>query len=1085
MRFGYIFFIYLYCISGIYAQDWSIPYIKNYNPKDYNSGTDNWAIVQDKRGVMYFGNANGVLEYNGKHWRQYANSNQSRIRSIGIDKNNIIYVGGVGEIGYLDCDRRGDMQYVSLVDLLDEKDRTFTDVWRIHIINEAVYFQSFEAIFEYKDGKINTYKPQNTFHLSYTVNNELWVIDRGIGLKKITKGKLELIKHGDFFSDDKIYCILPLDDKYLISTYYKGIILFNPKNDKGNISERFNTPAYNYLENFGIYCSVVLNDSTYVLGTLGGGIVIINKQGEVLNIINKQNGLQAENVYYIYKDNQNNIWLALDNGITRIETGSPQSLYNDQSGLSGIVQSIKVSENKIYVATTTGLFVKNNQAGITINTKEDVLACIKQFKPVKGINSETWALHSIIINDNEKLLAGNNTGVYVIDGDEAKQISTHYTYSLNSSQHKNRIYVGTANGLAIIEYQYNHWVDYGVLTSTQGTIRTIVEDKNGDVWLGIQFEGLARVKFHTNNIHQIIKNNSYAVEWIDSAKGITSNYYNMVFKDGDDVYTGTLHGLFKWDYEKEIFLPETKFGKKHADGSRQVYLFTKGRNNDYWFFNANDNLKETCRVIIENNNKITIQQSIFNRFSDNLINVIYPLTSDITLFGGSEGIFIHNEKIYKNYSTPFYTLISKVVVAKDSVLFFGNYPNAQLLQPDSLKPVLPYKYNSLIFEFSSVCFENENNNKYKWYLEGYDSDWNNWTNESKAIYTNLPEGNYTLHVISKNSYDIESREAVYTFTVKPPWYRTMYAYIGYTLFFIAFVYGAIQLSVYRLKRSKIQLEQIVQERTAEILKQKEEIEFQKTLVEEKNKDITDSINYAKRIQNAILPAQEYIDSLFKECMVLYMPKDIVSGDFYWFTQKNNRTYFAAVDCTGHGVPGAFVSLVGSNLLNQIINSGVYESGKILEQLSLGVEQNLQKKNQQNSIRDGMDIAICCYDKDTNILEFSGAYNPLYYIRNNELFEIKPDKIPIGEVTDGKPYNYTTHKINIQKNDTFYIFSDGYADQFGGNNGKKFKYAQLKEKLLSIQHLTLQEQYNYLKNTFDVWKGNLEQVDDILLIGVRI
>ncbi|MES2140033.1 MAG: SpoIIE family protein phosphatase [Bacteroidota bacterium] len=261
-----------------------------------------------------------------------------------------------------------------------------------------------------------------------------------------------------------------------------------------------------------------------------------------------------------------------------------------------------------------------------------------------------------------------------------------------------------------------------------------------------------------------------------------------------------------------------------------------------------------------------------------------------------------------------------------------------------------------------------------------------------------------------------------------------------------------------------------------------EINFQKKVMEEKNKGITDSINYAKLIQEAILPPKELKYRLFPDAFVLFQPKDIVSGDFYWFTEKNKKKLIATVDCTGHGVPGAFMSMIGNALLNEIINEkGITSPSEILMQLRVNIIDSLKQKDGQN--KDGMDISILCFDEQMNTVEFAGANNPLWLIRNGEIQEIKADKQPIGlHYGESKPFS--NHVINLLKNDSLYIFTDGYADQFGGHGGKKFKYKQLQNILLSIQDKPMIEQEKVLIEKMSDWKGDLEQVDDILIIGVR-
>lgn len=263
------------------------------------------------------------------------------------------------------------------------------------------------------------------------------------------------------------------------------------------------------------------------------------------------------------------------------------------------------------------------------------------------------------------------------------------------------------------------------------------------------------------------------------------------------------------------------------------------------------------------------------------------------------------------------------------------------------------------------------------------------------------------------------------------------------------------------------------------------IESQKALVEEKNKDITDSINYAKRIQEAILPGMELKNYLFPSSFVLFQPRDIVSGDFYWFAEKKGKKIIAAVDCTGHGVPGAFMSMIGNAFLNEIVNGkDIVKPSKILDTLRERIIMSLKQKGIEGQNKDGMDIGLLCFDETNSTVEFAGANNPLWIIRNGELREIKGNKQPVG-FYEGMLSLFDQHTIKLEKGDTLFLLTDGYADQFGGEKGKKFKYKQLQSFLVEHRNETMPNLEEKLRTKFQEWKGDLEQVDDVLIIGIRV
>lgn len=282
---------------------------------------------------------------------------------------------------------------------------------------------------------------------------------------------------------------------------------------------------------------------------------------------------------------------------------------------------------------------------------------------------------------------------------------------------------------------------------------------------------------------------------------------------------------------------------------------------------------------------------------------------------------------------------------------------------------------------------------------------------------------------------------------------------------------------HELKRVNENLEELVMQRTSEVVAQKEVIEL-------KNKDITASIRYAKRLQDALLPSAQLLNEFLGENFVLFIPKDIVSGDFYWINKKSSKTFFSAIDCTGHGVPGAFVSLTAhANLQRAVGVFGEITPAGILDALNREVIELFSRTNTDADLRDGMDIALCALNEERTVLEFAGANNPMYLLRGGELTEIKGDKQPIGKYEYSK--NFSNHTLEVQKDDVIYLFSDGYADQFGGPQGKKFKYSKFKELLVSNYQRPLAEQKAIFYQAIEEWRGDHEQIDDILVMGIRI
>ena len=400
---------------------------------------------------------------------------------------------------------------------------------------------------------------------------------------------------------------------------------------------------------------------------------------------------------------------------------------------------------------------------------------------------------------------------------------------------------------------------------------------------------------------------------------------------------------------------------------------------------------------------------------------------------------------------------------------FFNYPENLVLDHDQ---------NHLTFFYSGIEWTAPHKVKYSYMIEGLDKTWKTPTKETKAEYRNIPYGTYTFKFKAHGDSQVWSEPFNYEFQILAPWWHTWTARFFYVVISLFLIISFVRYRTSKLKKRQIELEDEVSIATEEILHQKNEIEHQ-------HQEIIDSIAYAKRIQTAILPPDNFIKQHLPQSFILYKPKDIVAGDFYWLqkiTSPNSSDeliLFAAADCTGHGVPGAMVSVICNNGLNRSVREDkLTDPGKILNRTREIVSEEFGKS--EEAVNDGMDIALCSLNK--NKLNYSGANNPLWIIRKGavEIEEYKANKQPIGNYINSKPFD--THEIELFEGDTIYIFSDGFSDQFGGDKGKKFKASNFKKLLLSIQGKSPEEQKIVINDTFENWKGSLEQLDDVCVIG---
>jgi serine phosphatase RsbU (regulator of sigma subunit) len=368
---------------------------------------------------------------------------------------------------------------------------------------------------------------------------------------------------------------------------------------------------------------------------------------------------------------------------------------------------------------------------------------------------------------------------------------------------------------------------------------------------------------------------------------------------------------------------------------------------------------------------------------------------------------------------------------------------------------------------------------YRIMLEGAEDDYQPETSQSIASFSNLAPGKYTFKVVAKNNSGKWANEpATLKFEIKPPFYKSwlFFLIIGTTATILVFFFIKYRERVL-IKEKRILAEKVA-DRTVEISVKNKELEL-------KNKNITDSIKYAKRIQEALLPDKEYLKTVLTNYFVLYAPRDIISGDYYWATKIGDWSIVAVVDCTGHGVPGAFMSMLGITLLDEIVNKkNIIQANLILDEMREAVINSLKQKGVRGEAQDGMDIALCCINTKTWEMQFAGAYNPCYVIRNGEMIKFKADRMPIG-IYYKKTKDFSLQNFQLKDNDIIYLFTDGYIDQFGYLKGEKFMSKNFKNLLLEIYQKPMDKQRRSLEENFINWKGKLDQVDDILVLGIRI
>lgn len=584
---------------------------------------------------------------------------------------------------------------------------------------------------------------------------------------------------------------------------------------------------------------------------------------------------------------------------------------------------------------------------------------------------------------------------------------------------------------------------------------------DGDfLWIGT-FNGLNRLDIKTGAIKVFRRGARYK-----ESELISNDIVCLRLDSKGSLWVGTPSGLHKYDAQKDEFSLYTQ-----ADGlpNNLVYAIEEDSNGDIWV-STNWGLAKLDPVdntIQSYDVSDGLQSYEFN------VGASHKSKTGELFFGGIQGFnAFFPESIQHNQFVP--------PIAITSIEFIGSQGQREVSVLGKKEITIKRDYSLINIEFAVLDFTHPSKNIFKYKMEGLEDEWIDIGNRRSATFSNLKEGTYTLRVIGANSDLVWNEEGVsLKIIIRTDFWSSRLAYWMYGFLFV----GSIVLFL----RSRTQ----ILRRTSRLLREREhtmaEVESQKEALLIQNKSITDSINYAKRIQEALIPSEQHFRKILPESFILYLPKDIVSGDFYWINETKNKIFVAAIDCTGHGVPGAFMSIIGVELLRNITNvMGINDAAEILNRLDMGVHDTFSKGvgDVNVTVKDGMDVSFCVIDKEQNALQFAGAFTNLYIVRDSKIIEIKGDRYSVG--TGGEPDNplFNSHLITIEPDDMIYMFTDGYVDQFGGPDGKKYKFRRFRHLLLNIHKYPLEIQRKYLLGSMNEWKGNHEQVDDILIIGIK-
>jgi serine phosphatase RsbU (regulator of sigma subunit)/ligand-binding sensor domain-containing protein len=1061
-RIGYLFLVVFIISNKSYCQKGDY-FIHNYLPKDYLAGANNLGIAQNNEGLIFVANINGVLIFDGVNWQHCKRKDEISIQCIAKTSSGKIVVGTEdGDIAFIEKDKNGKFYYASLIGNLPVKSRPQQIIRQIVVLGESTFFLSSDKLIELKNSEFKVYSPTENFHTrAFVLGKHLFVTDINNAINVLENGVLKPVAESQELSNEKnFFCYKISSLEYILG--YRNIGTYVAHYDSiyptKTTFEKRESQCDKELVAAEINNGCILQNGHFVVTTNKKGAYEIDKQLNIVGRFNSKNGVNDDNIKYAFQDLNGNLWLSLYYGIGVVEINSKLFKYDRKNNIQGTLNSATYFQNKLFIAID-----KSVQYYDSLEEK---------FLTFQNFNKQTWNL----LNYNNKLFICSDKGLFVYFNNQISQISEiKTTCILNDPYQQNLIYCGTENGVEVYHVDLKE-VTYIKSYDLSSPIRSIASDETKNIYFASE----------NNGIYFLNYSNSYLLDSIKQKDGLPNqNIENCVFTFKNKLLIGTDSGVYcikKINQTKFKCVPHPVLWPltKGTEIFRASQLVNDLICSQKYSIPQTDKTIERVIYFESNQNSFNLNTSILNRLKDVKANLItYDSLNKVAFICTDEGLFILNNKKI-NLNKKFNLLVSEFKTNKDTIL--ENYINNQ---SEKLEIKIPYENNDITIKIGFTSYENKDF-EFCHMLVGKDKTFNQWNKETKLTFNNLREGNYTLVIKAKTELSSKQYELKLFFEILPPWYRSIWAYIIYVVLFILFLIFIIKLNSKRLIAQNKKLENTITERTSTIENQKQELEH-------KQKEIIDSINYAQRIQRALLASKLLLDENLKnisqnrDYFIFFQPKDIVSGDFYWASKLTHSNFTIAIaDSTGHGVPGAIMSMLNISCLKEaVIAQKLINPNEILNYTRTKIIETLANDGSAEGGKDGMDCSLLNFDLTANTLTYSSANNPIWIIKNNsELIELKADKMPVGK-HDRDSVSFTQETIQLQKGDLVYASTDGMPDQFGGPKGKKFMYKQLKELLIQISSKPLNEQASIIKEEFNNWKNELEQVDDVLVFGLRV
>jgi signal transduction histidine kinase/CheY-like chemotaxis protein len=759
-----------------------MPVLRNYTPREYGADPQVWCVLQDRRGVLYFGVDFMVLEYDGVSWRKILVPSAT-VRSLAMDATGRIWVGAYGNFGYLEADAHGTLQYVSLLDKIPPAQRNFNDVWQVLITPQGNFFRSYGRLFRWDGRRMQTWETKTRFQALSEVRDHIFTSQTGIGLQEILGDGLRALPGGDAYKNFTKLILIPYDDRrILVSARRELLTLFD-----GEKVARFPTQADEYFRKNDIYISSALPDGGFCVTTSQGGAVIVEHDGRLRRIINQDAGLQNASAYAAYSDREGALWLGLGHGITRVEINSPISIFSRDSA-----QNVARQKGSLYVVNAAGgsafsRLVPNGKTG---------LSSLQPIPTSFGQGFFLLTFRDPAGKTPSQLLVASGDGVMRIDGDTVspavpgQQGPIYASFTLlQSRKSPTRVFVGRNSGLSSMRWEGGKWIDEGNLPNFTDGSQFLAEHPDGTLWANTGIGDVLRIEVPPTGMKD-----AKVLARFTEKDGLAKAVNFVAFAAGQVFVLPTpAKNILRWDNAAHRFAPDNRFWLPLPDSDAQANL-VELPNGDIWSVNESSSNQRQGMFRRQSDGTYKLDEESFrglSRFDSSGV----LLEPDGNLWiAGADGLVRFDERVKPSGDQSFSVLVRRVSSGSEDVVFGGTSLGG------GAAVRLPYDRNSLRFEFAAPTYGNESETTYQYRLEGADKDWSGWGKQREANYSSLGPGSYQFQVRARNLDGRTGKEGVYSFTILPPWYRSWWAYALYVLALLAAGYGADRFQRRRLIR---------------------------------------------------------------------------------------------------------------------------------------------------------------------------------------------------------------------------------------------------------------------------------------------